>query len=240
VNRAEQAALAVILWEQGVAGSNPAVPTTHAKPLVSQGSGTPSLGYFEQVVSSQPLTEILMSGRIPSSRPSAAHSRPLAAVARPGSAAEAHVPERSFRRTLEQENSARGPSRPTPTRSSSSSSTARNTICPPFGPTWSDGSATKPSNDIDALAMTLPMAVACSCAPACLHPGRRCRRSGSDTPGGSRNGCMTARVDPTTRLARGEYGNGEGGFPPICHPAASRRPTRCRELGNPGALLPRS
>jgi hypothetical protein len=43
VNRAEQAALAVILWEQGVAGSNPAVPTTGEKPQL-RGSLQPFLG----------------------------------------------------------------------------------------------------------------------------------------------------------------------------------------------------
>ena len=59
MNRAEQAAYGFILWEQGVAGSNPAVPTTHTKPELSRGPGTPSLGDFEQVASSQPLTEIL-------------------------------------------------------------------------------------------------------------------------------------------------------------------------------------
>jgi hypothetical protein len=37
VNRGSQAAQAVILWEQGVAGSNPAVPTTHAKAQLKAG-----------------------------------------------------------------------------------------------------------------------------------------------------------------------------------------------------------
>jgi hypothetical protein len=32
------------LWEQGVAGSNPAVPTTSTNPLLSRGADGPSLG----------------------------------------------------------------------------------------------------------------------------------------------------------------------------------------------------
>src|SRR5829696_4621548 len=33
-----------LLWEQGVAGSNPAVPTTSTNPLLSRGADGPSLG----------------------------------------------------------------------------------------------------------------------------------------------------------------------------------------------------
>jgi hypothetical protein len=37
VNRGSQAVQGSILWEQGVAGSNPAVPTTHAKAQLKAG-----------------------------------------------------------------------------------------------------------------------------------------------------------------------------------------------------------
>jgi hypothetical protein len=33
-----------LLWEQGVAGSNPAVPTTSTNPLLNRGADGPSLG----------------------------------------------------------------------------------------------------------------------------------------------------------------------------------------------------
>ena len=33
-----------LLWEQGVAGSNPAVPTTSTNPLLRRGADGPSLG----------------------------------------------------------------------------------------------------------------------------------------------------------------------------------------------------
>jgi hypothetical protein len=43
-NRAWQAAQSALIWEQGVAGSNPAVPTTSTNPLLSRGADGPSLG----------------------------------------------------------------------------------------------------------------------------------------------------------------------------------------------------
>src|SRR4029450_6164021 len=44
-----------LLWEQGVAGSNPAVPTTSTNPLLSRGADGPSLGQPEPAARSQPL-----------------------------------------------------------------------------------------------------------------------------------------------------------------------------------------
>jgi hypothetical protein len=48
-----------LLWEQGVAGSNPAVPTTQEKPQLRPSVGSPSVGDFEQVGRCQPLTHTL-------------------------------------------------------------------------------------------------------------------------------------------------------------------------------------
>jgi hypothetical protein len=49
-----------LLWEQGVAGSNPAVPTTNTNALLSAGAGAPSLGKAEHAAPSQPLHDTLM------------------------------------------------------------------------------------------------------------------------------------------------------------------------------------
>jgi hypothetical protein len=117
-NGAWQAARSALIWEQGVAGSNPAVPTTSTNPLLSRGADGPSLGQPEHAARSQPLHHTLVRGAMSSTQPAPA---------------DCHLPRghllvlnRSFRRTLEGPRTrAHGPSRSTPTPSGSSPPSAK-------------------------------------------------------------------------------------------------------------------